>query len=184
MNELTTLFESVQAGDSAAFDLIFTILYPELKAIARSRMRGSRRLTMMETTLLVHECFLRFQKLGQLKFEDRHHFLAYAARVIRTVIVDIVRTEQSDKRGGAQGSETLDTERSNGLIDERSDVLEVAEALESLAAIDARMATIVEMRFFAGFNDLEIAQSLGIGERTVRRDWEKARAFLMVELRR
>ncbi|MBU6257840.1 MAG: sigma-70 family RNA polymerase sigma factor [Burkholderiales bacterium] len=184
MNELTTLIASVQAGDSTALDQIFTILYPELKDIARARMRSSRRLTMLDTTLLVHECFIRFQRLGQLSLNDRHHFLAYAARVIRTVIVDIVRREQSDKRGGADGSVTLDTASSEGLIDDRSNVLEVAEALDSLAAIDPRMASIVEMRFFAGFSDSEIAQILDIGERTVRRDWEKARAFLMVELRR
>ena len=109
MSELTALFASAHAGDEEALGRIFAALYPDLKAVARARLSRGRRLTMMDTTVLVHECFLRFQKLGQVRLEDRHHFLAYAARVIRTVIVDIVRGEQAEKRGGVDRAATLDT---------------------------------------------------------------------------
>jgi len=184
MSELTALFASARAGDEEALGHIFAALYPDLKAVARARLSRGRRLTMMDTTVLVHECFLRFQKLGQVRLEDRHHFLAYAARVIRTVIVDIVRGEQADKRGGMDRAATLDTNVIESTPNDEADVLAVAEALEALAAADARLASVVEMRYFAGFSEVEIARALGVNERTVRRDWDKARAFLLVALKR
>jgi len=184
MSELTLLFESAHAGDAASMERIFSLLYPELKSIARARLRRGQRMTMMDTTVLVHECFLRFKKLDQVNLADRHQFLAYAARVIRTVIIDIVRHEQADKRGGPGAFDTLDTNAIDNLQDDRADVLAVAEALESLSSVDPRLATVVEMRYFAGFSEAEIAQSLNVSERTVRRDWDKARAFLMVALQR
>jgi RNA polymerase sigma factor (TIGR02999 family) len=184
MSEFTALFASARAGDEEALGRIFAALYPDLKAVARARLSRGRRLTMMDTTVLVHECFLRFQKLGQVRLEDRHHFLAYAARVIRTVIVDIVRGEQADKRGGMDRAATLDTNVIESTPNDEADVLAVAEALESLAVADARLASVVEMRYFAGFSEVEIARALGVNERTVRRDWDKARAFLLVALQR
>lgn len=184
MSELTLLLSAARAGDRDAVGQIFALLYPDLKAVARARLRRNRRLTIMDTTMLVNECFLRLQKMGSLQVDDRNHFLAYAATVIRAVIVDIVRHEQADKRGGGQIDQTLDTEHIEGVIDDRSDVLEIAEALQALAAADPRLASVVEMRYFAGFTDAEIAQALGVTDRTVRRDWEKARAYLMVALKR
>jgi RNA polymerase sigma factor (TIGR02999 family) len=184
MSELTALFASARAGDEEALGQIFSVLYPDLKAVARARLSRGRRLTMMDTTILVHECFLRFQKLGQVRLEDRHHFLAYAARVIRTVIIDIVRREQAERRGGPASAQTLNTNVIESVASDEADVLAVAEALESLAAADARLASVVEMRYFAGFSEVEIARALGVNERTVRRDWDKARAFLLVALQR
>jgi RNA polymerase sigma factor (TIGR02999 family) len=183
MGELTVLLASARAGDRDAIGEVVARLYPELKAVARARLRRNRRLTIMDTTMLVNECFLRLQKMGQLQVEDRKHFLAYAATVIRTVIIDIARREGAGKRGGGD-DQTLDTEHVDNLPDDRSDVLEVAEALQALAATDPRLASVVEMRYFAGFSDEEIGQALGVTDRTVRRDWEKARAYLMVALRR
>jgi RNA polymerase sigma factor (TIGR02999 family) len=101
--------------------------------------------------------------------------------VIRNVIIDIVRHEQAEKRGGGS-FDTLDTHAMNSLADDRADVLAVAEALEALSDVDPRLASVVEMRYFAGFSEAEIAQALNLSERTVRRDWDKARAFLMVAL--
>lgn len=184
MGELTVLLASAGRGDRAAIGEVVARLYPELKAVARARLRRNRRLTIMDTTMLVNECFLRLQKMGQLQVDDRKHFLAYAATVIRTVIIDIARREGAGKRGGGVDAKTLDTELVDNLPGDRSDVLEVAEALEALAATDPRLASVVEMRYFAGFSDEEIGQALGITDRTVRRDWEKARAYLMVALRR
>jgi RNA polymerase sigma factor (TIGR02999 family) len=183
MGEMTQLLANARGGDRAAVDRLFELLYPELKALARARLRRNPRLTIVDTTMLVNECYLRLQKAGSLDVNDRGHFLAYAARVIRTVIIDIARQEHADKRGGVEGRQTLDTEHLD-VADDRADVLEIAEALQALAAADERLATVVEMRYFAGFSDAEIAQALGVTDRTVRRDWEKARAFLMVALRR
>lgn len=184
MGELTLLLSSARAGDRDAMGRAFALLYPELKAVARARLRRGRRLTIMDTTMLVNECFLRLQKAGRLELADRNHFLAYAATVIRTVIIDIARREHAAKRGGEDDEQTLDTERIANVPDERGDVLEVAEALQALAATDPRLASVVEMRYFAGFTDAEIAEALGVTDRTVRRDWEKARAYLMVALKR
>jgi len=183
MGELTMLFAGARAGDDEAVGRIFEILYPDVKALARARLWRSQRLTMMDTTLVVHDCFLRFQSLGQVRLEDKQHFLAYAAKVIRTVIVDIVRHEQAQKRGGDLALQTLDTAIIESASDDRADILAVAEAVQALAAVDARLASVVEMRYFAGFSDAEIAQALGLTERTVRRDWDKARAFLVVALK-
>ncbi len=184
MSDLTVLFAAARGGDRDAMGQIFALLYPELKSIARARLRRNRRLTIMDTTMLVNECFLRLQKMQRLQVEDRHHFLAYAARVIRAVIVDIVRQERAGKRGGGAAEDTLDTEHMQAIGDNGSNVLEVAEALDALALADPRLASVVEMRFFAGYTDAEIASALGITDRTVRRDWEKARAYLMVALQR
>ena len=184
MSELTLLLSAARGGDREAVGRIFALLYPDLKAVARARLRRNRRLTIMDTTMLVNECFLRLHKMGSLQIEDRNHFLAYAATVIRAVIVDIVRHEQADKRGGSEGEQTLDTEHIEAIADDQDDVLEIAEALEALAAADPRLASVVEMRYFAGFSDVEIAQALGVTDRTVRRDWDKARAFLRVALQR
>jgi RNA polymerase sigma factor (TIGR02999 family) len=183
MGELTQLLAAAQGGDRSAVGRIFELLYPELKAVARARLRANPRLTILDTTMVVNECYLRLQRMGSLETHDRGHFLAYAARVIRSVIVDIARQEHADKRGGIDGRQTLDTEQ-HDLADDRTEVLEIAEALEALAATDERLASVVEMRYFAGFSDAEIAAALGVTDRTVRRDWEKARAFLMVALRR
>ena len=182
MSELTMLFASARSGDNEALGRIFSSLYPDLKVVARARLRRGARLTMMDTTALVHESFLRFQKLGHIDLADRHHFLAYAARVIRTVIVDIVRAEQSAKRGGRGLHQTLDTEVAESVSSDQSDVLAVSTALEALEQVDPRLASVVEMRYFAGLTETEIADALGVTERTVRRDWDKARTFLMVAL--
>lgn len=182
--DLTPLLERARRGDAQAVGRLCELLYPDLKVVARARLARGRRLTLMDTTVLVHECFLRLQKLGSVQLQSRDHFLAYAARVIRTVIVDIVRQEQADKRGGPVGPSTLDTAAIESVPAEQADVLDIVGALEELAAADPRLASVVEMRYFAGFTERQIADVLGVTERTVRRDWDKARAFLMVALRR
>jgi len=182
MSELTVLFAAARSGNDEALGKIFSSLYPDLKVVARARLRRGARLTMMDTTALVHESFLRFQKLGRVELTDRHHFLAYAARVIRTVIVDIVRSEQAAKRGGDLVHQTLNTAICDSVASDQADVLAVAQALESLEHVDPRLASVVEMRYFAGLTEKEIADALGLTERTVRRDWDKARTFLMVAL--
>ena len=184
MGELTGLFELAGAGDAPAFDRIFTLLYPELAAMARARLRRGERVTMADTGALVHESWLRLQRTGTLRFEDRGHFLAHAARVMRSVITDIARRSQAQRRGGDQAHVPLDTAAAELLHADDPDVLHVAEAIDALAALDPRLAQVVEMRWFAGLSEADIGAALGLTERTVRRDWEKARAFLSVALKR
>lgn len=184
MGELSGLFAQAGSGDAQAFDRIFTLLYPELEAMARSRLRRGERVTMADTGALVHESWLRLQRAGTLAFENRGHFLAHAARVMRSVITDIARRSQAERRGGDLAIVTLDTAIGDAVAAGDPDVLRVAEAIDELAALDRRLAQVVEMRWFAGLSEADIAAALGMNERTVRRDWEKARAFLSVALQR
>jgi RNA polymerase sigma factor (TIGR02999 family) len=184
MSELTVLFAQASTGDSQAFDRIFTLLYPELESMARSRLRRGERVTLADTGALVHESWMRLQRAGSLRFEDRSHFLAHAARVMRSVITDIARRSLAERRGGDLARVTLDTAVGDAVAAGDPDVLHVAEAIDALAALDARLAQVVEMRWFAGLSEADIAAALGLTERTVRRDWEKARAFLTVALKR
>lgn len=184
MSELSGLFARAGAGDAQALDRVFTLLYPELEAMARARLRRGQRVTMADTGALVHESWLRLQHSGRLRFEDRNHFLAHAARVMRSVITDIARRSQAERRGGDLAFVTLDTAVGDAVAADDPGVLEVNEALDELAALDPRLAQVVEMRWFAGLEEADIAAALGLTERTVRRDWAKARAFLVVVLKR
>jgi RNA polymerase sigma factor (TIGR02999 family) len=131
----------------------------------------------------VHECYLRLLKLDQLCLQDRAHFLAYSARVMRSVVVDLAREQQALRRGGDQAFVTLDTGLAHALPGGEDEVLQVHEALQALAAIDERLVKVVEMRYFVGLDTQEIAQALGVSGRTVERDWERARSFLYSALK-
>lgn len=183
MSELTASFAALQGGDRGAIDRIFATLYPDLVRLARSRLRRSQPMTLLDTTMLVHECFLRFLNSGQVRIEDRAHFFAYAARAMRSIIVDEARKRQSERHGGGLDRVELDTEVADGVAIAAEDkVVEIAQAIEELAALDERLASVVEMRFFAGFTPGEIARVLGVTERTVQRDFEKARVILCASL--
>jgi RNA polymerase sigma factor (TIGR02999 family) len=183
MGELTESFAAYQAGDRGAFDRIFAALYPDLTRLARARLRGGRRLTLVDTSVLVHECYMRFLRSGQIQVENRAHFFAYSARVMRSIIVDFARQRQSEQRGGGLVKVTFDTALAESIAPPEDRVLEIAEAVDSLASLDERLASVVELRFFAGFSEAEIAAVLGVTERTVRRDFEKARLLLAAALR-
>ena len=180
---LTDLIVRAQGGDTAAFREVFDATYEDLRQLARTRLARGGRGTLLDTTALVHESFVRFANAGNLKLEDRDHFMRYASSVMRSVIVDIVRAAQAARRGGDAAHVTLNTELGDGLADGEAEIIRVHEALEELASADPRIVQVVEMRYFAGMTELEIAAALGITERTVRRDWEKARLFLARALR-
>lgn len=183
MSELTDSFAALHAGDRSAVDRIFATLYPDLIRLARSRLRRSQPMTLLDTSMLVHECFLRFLNSGQVRIEDRTHFFAYAARAMRSIIVDLARKRQAERHGGALERVALDTDLlESGALAAEDKVVEIAEAIEALARLDERLASVVEMRFFAGFTPGEIAQVLGVTERTVQRDFEKARVILCASL--
>ena len=183
MIPITQLLQRMRAGDGAARDALFAAAYEELRRLARARLRDGGRSTVLETTSLVHECYLRFVKAGALRAEDRRAFFAYASQVMRSVILNGVRERQAERRGGDVARLTLSTELENKLGGDEDTVLKVHEALEVLEQADARLAEVALMRYFGGYTEQEIAETLGVTERTVRRDWERARLILQEAIR-
>jgi RNA polymerase sigma factor (TIGR02999 family) len=183
MTEITTLLQAAKSGDDQAAGRVVSLLYAELHRLARSRLRRSGDITLLDTTSLVHESYLRIQQAGKPDFADRKHFLAYAAKAMRTIVIDIARAAQADRRGGGALQVTLNTAIGDSLAVEEDEILRVHEALDELAAVDERLGRLVEMRYFGGLTEVEIAECLGVTERTVQRDWQKARMFLSMALR-
>jgi len=180
--DLTALIQRAAKGDAGAADELFAATYKDLRRLARARLRAGGRNTLLDTSSLVHESFLRFAGAGRLRLQDRVHFMRWAGRVMRSVIVDFARRRQADRRGGGDRI-TLTTGIGAGLADSAHEILRVHDALDAMAALDARMAQVVELRYFGGLTETEIAEALGVTDRTVRRDWEKARLFLREALR-
>jgi RNA polymerase sigma factor (TIGR02999 family) len=184
MTDITQLLSQSSAGDAAASRDVYALLYPELRRIAHSRLRQGSGRVSLDTTALVHDGYLRFVQTRALDVKSRSHFLAYASKVMRSVIVDLIRESQAERRGGGHFDVTLNTQIVDASPSATADeALHVHEALAKLEAIEPRMARVVEMRYFAGLNDSEIAECLGVTERTVGRDWEKARVFLYTLLK-
>ncbi len=151
--------------------------FGEIKKLARARMRDSGPQTLLDTTGLVNEAYLRMAGISSISIPDRRQFFAYCASVMRSVVVDLVREQQAQRRGGDLQRITLNT----ALLEQQADedeALKVHSALEELAVLEPRLAQVVEMRYFAGFSEAEVAQMLTVTERTVRRDWAKARVLL------
>ena len=183
MSQLTELLGQLQAGDRRARDALFAAAYTELHRLARSRLRDGGRNTLLDTTCLVHDAYLRFVSAGELRAEDRRAFFAYASQVMRSVIVNSVRERIAQKRGGEWRPLTLSTSVAANLAGGEDTVLKVHEALEDLEKADPRLAQVAQMRYFGGYSEQEIAETLDITERTVQRDWEKARVILAAALR-
>jgi RNA polymerase sigma factor (TIGR02999 family) len=151
--------------------------YMELRRLARARLAAGGRYTLLDTTALVHESFLRLQRANHV-VDDSQHLLAYAAATMRSVIVDYVRKRKAERRGGGVAHVPLDTGHANLPGAPEDEILDVHDALEVLATLDARLVKVVEMRYFGGLTDKEIGQALGVTGRTVRRDWDRARLLL------
>jgi len=183
MTQVTQLLQRMHAGDAAARDALFAAAYEELRRLARSRLRDGGRNTVLETTSLVHECYLRFVTAGELRAEDRRAFFAYASQVMRSVILNSVRERQAERRGGDLQQLTPCTEIVGSLAGDEETIVRVHEALEVLEQADERLAQVAQMRYFGGYSEREIAETLGVNERTVQRDWEKARAILAAALK-
>jgi RNA polymerase sigma factor (TIGR02999 family) len=181
---LTDLIHQASSGDEAALQRVFDACYNDLRRVARSRLRQNARGTLLDTTALVHESYLRFAAAGELNIADRQHFLRYAGHVMRSVIVDCVRERMAERRGGNAAHVTLNTQVGDNSAADAEQILQVHEALEELAKYDERLVQVVEMRYFAGLTESEIADALGVTDRTVRRVWEKARLLLAEVLER
>ncbi len=182
MAELTSLLAAARQGDAQAAGAAFSLLYADLQRLARARLRQHQTMTLLDTSSLVHEAYLKLVGAQALPVVDRQHFFAYASRVMRSVIVDFARARMAERRGGGAEHVVLDTALGERLSAPENDVLRVHEALDVLAQADARLAQVVEMRYFGGLSEAEIAQALDVSERTVRRDWEKARLLLLAAL--
>lgn len=179
---LTDLIRKANQGDGAAFQAIFDVTYEDLRRMARGRLLRNSRGTLLDTTALVHESFLRLMKARELSAMDRAHFFRYAGQVMRSIVVDFARMRAAEIRGGGAVKITLETHLDAPDAAGETEVLRIHEALAELATIDPQLVEIVEMRFFAGLTEHEIAEALEVTERTVRRRWEKARLLLAAEL--
>jgi len=183
MSEITHLLQRVNDGDPAAREALFAALYQDLRQLARSRLRRNETITLLDTTTLVHESYLRYLNARELSFVDRGKFFAYAASVMRSIVVDEVRKRHAERRGGSAEHVELDTGSTDAMATDDDQIVRVHEALDELAALEPRLARVVEMRYFAGLSETDIAGALGVTERTVRRDWDKARTLLFDALR-
>ena len=159
-------------------DAVFGALYPQLRRIAHGQLQRNEPITLLDTTGLVHEFWLRFAENTGLPVDDRSRFLGYASRVMRFVVIDFVRQRHTQRRGGGLLQVTLDTAIAESATLHDEQLLRLHDALDQLAQVDARMVSIVEMRCFGGLSEIEIGKSLGVTDRTVRRQWQRAPALL------
>lgn len=171
-------FRAIDERDRSALDQAYADWYPELKKIAHARLRGSGLQGALETTALVHDSYLKLAGGAGVAVGDRLEFFAYSSRVVRSIVVDLVREQRALRRGGDRDIVTLDTAASAG-IGGSADVEAVNDALDDLARLDPALARLVEMRFFGGMSEDEIAEALSVSKRTVSREWQKARALLL-----
>jgi len=179
--DITILLEAARGGDRVALDNVLATLYRELHAMARRQLNGQKGGTL-DTTALVHESYFKLIRSQNAEFADRAHFFAYAATAMRSVVVDYARQRLSQKRGGDLQRVTEFPEDMTGGISISEDMLHLDSALQKLAEVDKRLAQVVELRYFAGLSEANIGELLDCSERTVRRDWQKARLFLLAEL--
>jgi RNA polymerase sigma factor (TIGR02999 family) len=183
MADLTILMKRAAEGDLEARDAVFKALYSDLRRLAHARLSRAGPNTFLNTTSLVNETYLRLARTSGLQSEDRWRYLAYAGQAMRSVIVDFVRARQSDKRRRDEKNEVaLNTNIIENETSSEAQILQVHEALEELAAVDERIVRVVELKYFAGLTEPEIASAMGVTERTVRRDWQKARLLLAAAL--
>ena len=176
-SSITALLASAEQGDRAAADALFTALYAELHRMARRELskRGSG-VTLGATTLL-HDAYLDIANREGPSFPDRNRFMGYASRVMRGIIIDYVRSRQAQKRGGEYDMTSIRTDIADKISDSM-DLSQLSDALDELAKVEPRLSRIVDLKFFCGFSFAEIGTMLELSERTVQRDWEKARIYL------
>jgi len=180
--EITQWLDAAREGDRAALDRVLSTLYQELHAMARRQLAGQQAHTL-DATALVHEAYLKLIGRQTAQFDDRAHFFAYAASAMRSVVVDYARQRLAQKRGGDLHRVTELPEEVEGGLRLDEETLGLDTALTRLAAVDERLAHVVELRYFAGLSEMEIATLLQRSERSIRRDWQKARMFLLASMK-
>lgn len=178
-DEITGLLAKARTGEPERLSAVFEALYPELVRLANSRLRGNE--STISPTVLVHELFLRITQGNPLPLNDRNHFFAASAKAMRWILVEHARSRGAAKRGGGQVMIELD-EQIAGADPALTNVLALDEGLQALEAISPQRRKVVELRWFGGLAFSEIATLLEVSERTVHREWERARAFLQAML--
>ena len=178
---VTELLRAWGNGDDDALEQLTPLVEAELRRLARGYMRRERRDHTLQTTALVNEAFLRLTDARSVRWQDRAHFLAISARLMRRILVDHARTRRYAKRGGGAAKVSLD-EALVVTSDPRPDLVALDDALQALAAVDSRKGQVVEMRFFGGLSVEETAEALGVSPQTVMRDWRLAKVWLLREL--
>jgi RNA polymerase sigma factor (TIGR02999 family) len=179
--DITALLQSAHSGDRQSFDRLFGVVYQELRRIAQRQLRSAPSSVTLETTALVHEAYLRLRRNEQWSTRDRQHFYALAAQVMRRLVIDYARARTRSKRGGRiapasiEGLELPVASRAESLM-------ALDEALDRLGHAEPELARLVEWRVFGGMSNEEVADLLAVSERTVKRRWRLARAFLLQEL--
>ncbi|MCH9650156.1 MAG: sigma-70 family RNA polymerase sigma factor [Deltaproteobacteria bacterium] len=175
-HQITQLLQQHREGDPKALESLIPLVYPQLQRMARVQLRKGGSLTL-DTVGLVHEAYLRLVKDMEVHWQDREHFFAVLTRAMRFIVIDQLRERQAQKRGGDVERVTLDAELVGDLYPLDA-ALTVSRVVDQLATFNERLAKVVECRFFVGMDDREIGEALGLSERTVQRDWLKARAWL------
>jgi RNA polymerase sigma factor (TIGR02999 family) len=179
--DVTRLLLAWRGGDAAALDGLIPLVYAELRHIAHRYMRDERRNRSLQTTALVHEAYLRLIDVTRVDWENRTHFFAVSARMMRRILVEAARRRSTDKRGGDASHVALD-EAVVPAAARGADLLALDEALEQLATLAPRKARVVELRYFGGLSVEETAHVLGVSPETVLRDWRMAKLWLQREL--
>ena len=180
--DITQLLLAWRNGEPQALEQLMPLVLQELKKIARNFMRGQRIGHTLQTTALVNEAYVRLVDSSRVNWQDRSHFFAISAQLMRRVLVDIARRKNSLKRGGERVQVSL-ADDVKAAPQKETDVVALDEALERLAQLNPRHSQIVELRYFGGLTEEEIAETLGVSVRTVRRDWNLARTWLYRELK-
>jgi RNA polymerase sigma factor (TIGR02999 family) len=174
---LAAALVAAEQGDAKATEALFGALYHELRRVARKQLHANAWGLTLGATTLLHETYIDVRGRANA-FPDRAHFFAYAARAMRGLIIDYARGRRAQKRGGQFHITSLDTHHADQVAASDDDLQPLADALDALASVEPRLAELVELKFFCGFALTEIASMRGVSERTVQRDWNKARLFL------
>ena len=177
---MTQLLLAWSAGDQSALDALAPLVYDELRRLARRHMGGERGGHTLQATALVNEAYLKLVEINRVQWQNRAHFFAMSARLMRRILVDFARARRSQKRGA--GGQKVSLDEALLVADSGQDLIAVDEALQALANVDARKSQVVEMRFFGGLSVQETAAALNVSPDTVMRDWKVAKAWLSREL--
>jgi RNA polymerase sigma-70 factor, ECF subfamily len=179
---ITRLLESWTSGNQEAAERVLPLVYEELHRIAARQLRGEREAHTLQATAIVHEAYLRLTEQAGLEWSSRAHFFAFAAHLIRRILVDHARHRNQAKRGGLAQKVKL-VEAAGLALEKSPDLVALDDALSGLSKLDSRKATVVELKFFGGLTLDEVAEQLGISPETVSREWRRARAWLYSTLR-
>jgi RNA polymerase sigma-70 factor (ECF subfamily) len=179
--EITQLLKAWGGGDAAALDRLAPLVYQELRRLARRHMRREQAGNTLQTTALVNEAYLRLADAGGVSWQDRTHFFAVAAQMMRRILVDAARARRSEKRGGPAARVNFD-QVAEVVPSPANDLVALDDALNTLAEVDPRKVRVIELRFFGGLSVEETAAVLGVSPQTVMRDWKLAKAWLTLEM--